>query len=53
MNEQAWDDAAATFDEDIFAVPEHDREKILQRYAGKGPYSQRLQAAYLVKTLSS
>jgi|GEM_PF-4689575 len=32
MNEQAWDDVAATFEEDIFSVPEHDRKKkILQR----------------------
>ena len=25
MNEQDWDDVAATFEEDIFSVPEHDR----------------------------
>ncbi len=39
MDEQAWDDVAATFDEDIFSVPKHDRgRKILQcvqQYAGK------------------
>ncbi|MGB3526714.1 MAG: class I SAM-dependent methyltransferase [Flavobacteriales bacterium] len=32
MDEQAWDDVAATFEDDIFSVPEHDRkQKILQR----------------------
>ena len=39
MDEQAWDDVAATFEEDIFSVPKHDRkQKILQcvqRHAGK------------------
>ncbi len=39
MDEQDWDDVAATFDEDIFSVPEHDRKqeilKRVQRYAGK------------------
>ena len=32
MDEQDWDDVAATFEEDIFSVPEHDRkQKIMQR----------------------
>lgn len=39
MEEQDWDAVAATFEEDIFSVPEHDRSrKILKRvlrYAGK------------------
>jgi ubiquinone/menaquinone biosynthesis C-methylase UbiE len=39
MDERDWDNVAASFEEDIFSVPEHDRKKkILQRvlrYAGK------------------
>lgn len=36
MDEQAWDDVAATFEEDIFSVPKHDRkQKILQRVQQK------------------
>lgn len=39
MDEQDWDDVAATFDEDIFSVPRHDRRRKLlkrvQRHAGK------------------
>lgn len=39
MDERDWDDVAATFEEDIFSVPEHDRKKKIlqrvQRYAGK------------------
>ncbi len=40
MNERDWDAVAATFEEDIFSVPEHDRKKkilkCVERYAGKG-----------------
>lgn len=39
MDEQAWDDVAATFEEEIFSVTKHDRKrKVLQRvqcYAGR------------------
>ncbi len=39
MDEWDWDNVAATFEDDIFSVPEHDRKKKilqrLQRYAGK------------------
>ncbi|MEO8734405.1 MAG: class I SAM-dependent methyltransferase, partial [Flavobacteriales bacterium] len=39
MDERDWDNVAATFEDDIFSVPEHDRKKRIlqrvQRYAGK------------------
>lgn len=39
MNEQDWDDVAATFEEDIFSVPQHDRQKkimkCVQRHGGR------------------